>query len=105
MTFSYGRRGPNSKLLIQGVDAGYVSQITITSQLSSCDIKTHYEVLLFENLTFLSSIKVWKVPDNELLDQQLSNCQKLDSKTSGNLIFNFVILTFSVFFFATSNLF
>lgn len=24
MTFSYGRKGPDSKLLIQGVDGGYV---------------------------------------------------------------------------------
>lgn len=40
--------------------------------------------ILFNILTFFSSrVKVWKVPDNELLDLQLSNCQQLDSKTSG----------------------
>uniref|UniRef100_A0A7M5X173 WD repeat-containing protein 7 n=2 Tax=Clytia hemisphaerica TaxID=252671 RepID=A0A7M5X173_9CNID len=49
MFFSYWRRGPYYKLLIQGLNGG---------------------------------VRVWKVPDSELEDQQLSKLQRMDSKTS-----------------------
>lgn len=49
MAFSYGRRGPYYKLLIQGLNGG---------------------------------LRVWKVPDSELEDQNLSKLRKSDSKQS-----------------------